>query len=181
MVDQPPKTLQDLVKHVGRYPEDAFLFVREGLAFASERLHGPETEAHRNLHHFLMQNGLDWGDLIAQYHGGDLPEPLREAIETAGGVDKLNRHVSGRDLCWALRDYALHRWGIMARVVLDKWNIRHTRDFGRIVFGFIDFDMMRKQSEDRLEDFEEVFTFREAFDESFRGEAMEDGPEQSDD
>ena len=65
MVDQPAKTLQDLVKHVGRYPEDAFLFVREGLSFASERVHGSETEAHRRLQRTLLEQGLDWADLVA--------------------------------------------------------------------------------------------------------------------
>jgi uncharacterized repeat protein (TIGR04138 family) len=168
MVNEPPKSLQDLVNHVGRYPEDAFLFVREGLSHTAEALHGPETEAHRLLHAFLLQHELDWADLIEMYHASSLPEPVVEAIGEAGGCDKLDRHVSGRELCWGLRDYALERWGPLARVVLEKWNIRRTDDFGRIVFGFIAMDMMRKQDSDSLEDFKEVYTFDEAFDEPFR-------------
>lgn len=164
MVDQPSKTLQDLVRHVGKYPEQAYLFVREGLGFAADQIHGPETEAHKHLHHFLLKQDLDWNDLIAMYHAGELPEPVMGEIESAGGCDKLNRHVGGRELCWSLRDYALQRWGLMARVVLEDWNIRQTRDLGCIVFGFIDFDMMRKQPEDTLEDFDDVFSFDEAFD-----------------
>lgn len=163
MVDDPAKSLPDLVRNLERYPEEAFLFVREGLSFAAENLHGPETEAHRLLQHFLAKNDLDWDDLIAHYHSGKLPEPVIEAIEAAGGVEKLNRHVSGRELCWGLRDYALKRWGALAPVVLDTWNIRTTTDFGRIVFGFIEFDMMRKQDDDRLEDFADVYNFSDAF------------------
>ncbi len=163
MVDQPIKTLHDLVKHVGRYPEDAFLFVREGLSFASERLHGPENDAHRSLQRLLLEKELDWSDLVAMYHTQELPPPILEAIEHAGGVDQLNRHISGRDLCWALRDFALERWGMLAPIVLDSWNIRTTSDFGAIVFGFIDFDLMRKQEGDSLEDFEDVYRFDEAF------------------
>ena len=53
MIDDPGKTFQDLVKHVGRYPAEAFFFVREGLGYAAEEVHGPETEAHRVLHRFL--------------------------------------------------------------------------------------------------------------------------------
>jgi uncharacterized repeat protein (TIGR04138 family) len=174
MVDQPSATLADLVKHVGSYPEEAFLFVREGLSFAAEQIHGSETEAHRALQHFLIENNLDWSDLVAHYHTGQLPEPLVEAIESAGGVDKLNRHVSGRDLCWALRDYALKRWGILARTVLESWNIRRSVDFGRIIFGFIHFDMMRKQEGDTIDDFNDVYSFDEAFDQplqkGFQGE-----------
>lgn len=170
MVDQPSRTLQDLVNHVGRYPEDAFLFVRDGLSYASERLHGEETEAHQRLQRLLLEQGLDWPDLIALYHSGQLPEPVVELIEEAGGVDRLNRHVSGRELCWALRDYALERWGLLAPVVLRSWNIRSTRDFGHIVFGFIDFDLMRKQDGDSIEDFDDVFNFDEAFGGTFRNE-----------
>ena len=164
MVEESTKTLQELVQHVGRYPEEAFLFVREALSFAADKIHGAETEAHRNLHHFLLQYDMDWPDLVAKYHAGELPEPVSAAIEAAGGCDKLNRHVSGRELCWAIRDYALNRWGIMARTVLESWNIQNTNDFGRIVFGFIDFDMMRTHSEDRIEDFDDVYRFDEAFD-----------------
>ena len=174
MVDQPARTLQDLVKHVGRYPEDAFLFVREGLSFASERVHGEETDAHRQLQRYLLEQDLDWADLAALYHTGQLPAPLVEAVDEAGGIEKLNRHVSGRDLCWALRDFALQRWGLLAPVVLESWNIRRTRDFGQIVFGFIDFDLMRKQDGDSIDDFEEVYTFEEAFVAMFRGEYEED-------
>jgi len=165
VVDQPAKSLHDLVRHVGRYPEQAYHFVREGLSFAADQIHGPETDAHRRLHHFLLTRELDWNDLVAMYHAGELPKPVMAAIDAAGGCDKLNRHVSGRELCWALREYALQRWGIMARVVLESWNVRQTADLGRIVFGFIDFDMMRKQPEDTIEDFQDVFTFDDAFDE----------------
>ncbi len=168
MVDAPAKTLQDLVTHVGRYPEEAFLFVREGLSHAAERIHGPETEAHRALHHFLAENDLDWNDLVVLLHSGKLPAPLVEAIEAAGGCEKLNRHITGRQLCWGLRDLALNRWGMLARTVLESWNIRGTRDFGRIVFGFIELDMMRKQQDDRVEDFDDVFDFRDAFDRALR-------------
>ncbi len=164
MVDQPAKTLHDLVSHLGKYPEQAYLFVREGLSFAADQIHGPETEAHRDLHHFLLKKDLDWNDLISKYHSGELPDQVIAAIDAAGGCDQLNRHVSGRELCWALRDYALKRWGLLARVVLESWNVRATNDLGSIVFGFIDFDMMRKQPEDTMEDFDSIFSFDDAFD-----------------
>ena len=167
MVEEPVKTLREMVKQVGRYPEDAFLFVREGLAFAADTIHGTESEAHRALQEFLAEQDLDWDDLIAQYHASALPEAVVEAIDAVGGCDKLNRHVGGREFCWALRDYAVNRWGILARTVLENWRITNTKDFGRIVFGFIDYDLMRKQANDRLEDFENVFSFDEAFDTSF--------------
>ena len=55
-------------------------------------------------------------------------------------------------------------------MVLESWNIKGTDDFGRIVFGFIDFDMMRRQDGDSPDDFKEVYDFVEAFDEPFQGD-----------
>ena len=176
MVDQTGPTLQDLVSHVGKYPESAFLFVREGLSFAADQVHGEETEPHRALQHFLLQHDIDWSDLVGKYHAGELPESVIEAIDAAGGCENLNRHVGGRELCWALRDFALLRWGLLARVVLESWRIRSSHDFGRIVFGFIDFDMMRKQDDDTIEDFSEVYGFDSAFDEPFRDGLPESAP-----
>lgn len=166
MVEEPAKTLRDIVDHVGRYPEEAFLFVRDGLAFAAEHLHGPESDAHAALQEYLAEHELDWDDLIARYHTDDLPDGVVEAIDAVGGCDKLNRHVSGREFCWALRDYALKRWGLLAQTVLENWRINDTSDFGRIVFGFIDLDMMRRESNDRVEDFENVYDFDEVFEPS---------------
>lgn len=170
MADERGKTVEDLVRHVGRFPEQAFLFVREGLSFAAQQIHGEETEAQRLLQQHLAANHLDWDEIAALYHAGELPDELMKTIEGAGGCDSLNRHVSGRDLCGALRDYALRRWGMLARAVLESWNIRSTSDFGAIVFGFIDLGLMQKQSEDRIEDFDDVFSFAEAFDEPYRGD-----------
>jgi len=157
-------TLNELVQHVGNYPESAFLFVREGLCTTAERLHGPETDAHRRLQQHLIENQLDWTDIVAAYNEGTLPKQLRRAVDSAGGCEKLDRHITGRQLCWGLRDHALQRWGLLARTVLETWNIRSTDDFGRIVFGFIDMDLMRKKPDDRPDDFHDVYKFDEAFE-----------------
>lgn len=180
MKDEPAKTLQDLVKHVGRYPDQAFLFIREGLSHASEEIHGCETDAHRVLYAYLAKHELDWSELAARYHRNELSEDIVDAVDAVGGCEKLNRHVSGRELCWGLRSYALKRWGMMARTVLETWNLKSTSDFGRIVFGFIDLNIMQKQAEDRVEDFENVYSFEEAFDEPFRMTSSDDGDEDVD-
>jgi uncharacterized repeat protein (TIGR04138 family) len=160
--------LQELVDHLGCYPPDAFLFIREGLAFAVEKAHGPETKAHRAIYEYMSESGMDCYELAALYRAGRLTKEVTSAIHAAGGVEKLNRHVSGRQLCWGLREYALKRWGMLARSVLGAWNITTTLDFGRIVFGFIDLSLMQKQPQDTMEDFHAVYDFEEAFDEVFR-------------
>jgi uncharacterized repeat protein (TIGR04138 family) len=73
------------------------------------------------------------------------------------------RHVSGQQLCLGLRALALEFWGPLAPVVLNAWNIRTTRDFGEMVFLLVELGLMGKQDSDRIEDFDDVYDFREAF------------------
>jgi len=75
-----------------------------------------------------------------------------------------SRHISGQQLCEGLREYALSRWGLMARTVLARWGITATYDFGRIVFALIDAGFMQKTDHDNIDDFRNVFDFRTAFD-----------------
>lgn len=75
-----------------------------------------------------------------------------------------SRHVSGQQLCLGLRDFAIGQYGMLARTVLNRWGIRRTDDFGKIVFAMIDLRIMRKSDEDSMEDFRGVYDFGEAFD-----------------
>jgi uncharacterized repeat protein (TIGR04138 family) len=79
-----------------------------------------------------------------------------------------SRHVSGPQLCEGLREFALLEWGMLARTVLQRWNIRRTLDFGRIVFALVDNGWMSKTDEDDVEDFRDVFDFTDAFDAQYR-------------
>lgn len=78
-------------------------------------------------------------------------------------AEGLSMHVSGRDLCLGMRDLAIQMYGLLARRVLEHWNIHRTDDFGRIVFTMIDAGLMHRQDEDRLDDFFGIYTFDEAF------------------
>lgn len=77
------------------------------------------------------------------------------------------RHVSGRQLAVGLRDYAHAAYGLMARPVLAKWGIHSTLDFGRIVFAMVEAGFLRKQQEDSLEDFRDVYDFKSDFDAAY--------------
>ena len=78
-----------------------------------------------------------------------------------------SRHVSGQQLCEGLREFAFRQWGMLARVVLERWGINATIDFGRIVFTLIEAGQMQKTPEDTLDDFRDVYDFR-AFDTGYR-------------
>jgi uncharacterized repeat protein (TIGR04138 family) len=73
------------------------------------------------------------------------------------------RHISGQQLCLGLRDFAIEKYGMLARDVLAHWNVDRTDDFGRIVFAMINEGIMSKNDEDSIEDFRAVFDFDEAF------------------
>lgn len=73
------------------------------------------------------------------------------------------RHVSGRELCEGMRDYALEQFGPMARTVLEHWGIRRTGDFGKVVFLLIEAGLLRKTEEDSIHDFDNIYDFSQAF------------------
>lgn len=105
---------------------------------------------------FFVQRGLDY--TVRRLHG-EPPE------NRAADPRDVSRHVSGEQLCHGLRDFALEEYGLLARTVLRRWNIRACEDFGRIVFAMVDSGLMHKTDDDRVEDFIGVFDFAHAFGE----------------
>ena len=118
------KTLEQVVAECGRYPMEAFDFVRHGLNHTVRKIHGD--------------------------------------VEREGKPEE-SCHVSGQQLSWGLRDYAVEKYGLLACAVLTHWGIVRTNDFGRIVFAMVDNKLMQKTEEDDVRDFHNVFEFAEAF------------------
>ena len=85
------------------------------------------------------------------------------ALEFAQTRLPARRHLSGVELAWACRDFALAQFGMLAAAVLTHWGVRTTEDFGHIVFMLIDVGLLARQPTDRLEDFEGVYDFAEVF------------------
>lgn len=93
---------------------------------------------------------------------------LRDALdETIKALQKGRtrevQHVTGRELCHGFRKYALEQFGPMVPTILDDWGIHTTRDLGEMVFNLIALDVLNRSEEDRVEDFDDVFDFHEAF------------------
>jgi len=132
------RELSELLEEDNRYQVAAYEFVFNALAYAQSVLH----------------------------MGTETPsEPSGEEEEEA---DEPQQHVSGQELCEAIRQYALHQFGYMAKTVLNSWGVRATGDFGEIVFNLIRFGRMRKTQHDRREDFEDVYDFEVAFEQEFK-------------
>src|SRR6266404_7956121 len=71
------------------------------------------------------------------------------------------QHVTGKELLDAFRQLALKKFGKQAKAVLGSWKIHRTEDFGEIVFQMIDAGILRKQSDDTKEEFQNGFNFEE--------------------
>ncbi len=77
-------------------------------------------------------------------------------------------HLTGQQLCEAIRQYALEQYGLMTKVVFSNWGIHSTSDFGAIVYNLIDIGLMKKSETDRREDFDDVYDFDTAFKQEFK-------------
>jgi uncharacterized repeat protein (TIGR04138 family) len=76
-------------------------------------------------------------------------------------------HVTGQQLCWALKELAHQQYGLLAKLVLASWGVHSTSDFGAIVFNLIRIGKMAKSNNDRREDFDNVYDFEETLVRAF--------------
>jgi uncharacterized repeat protein (TIGR04138 family) len=87
--------------------------------------------------------------------------------EEAEPEGKAEHHLTGQQLCQAIREFAQEQYGFMAKTVLNSWGIYTTSDFGEIVYNLIRIREMRKSKSDRREDFNDQFDFESAFEPRF--------------
>ncbi len=167
-----------------RYPVDAFDFLHKGLDYTVRKKHGPPNERLRWIYRWLEKNEMDPGELIESLKAGQVPVQIRDQIRELGGpeaaIEDLNRHVAGPDLCWGLRDLAIQRWGFLAPTVLRRWGITSTRDFGRMVFTLVENNLLQKQTDDCMDDFDGIYDFNAAFNHERKGDigAASDDPDE---
>lgn len=82
-----------------------------------------------------------------------------------GFLPEQSRGVSDHLLCWRLHDRAFVDYGEHAREKLAEWNVRSTKDFGKIVYGLVGIGLIGMEKQDSEQDFMDVFDFRDAFHE----------------
>ena len=80
------------------------------------------------------------------------------------------RHISGQELATGLARLATQRWGRLAKMVLNRWSVKTTRDMGEIVYLMISHNWMSAQDSDTIEDFDDVFDFEDVFEKRYRHE-----------
>lgn len=109
------------------------------------------------------------------------PYDERAFIFMLGSIEFLQarlperRHVTGSELTLACRDYAREQYGLLARSVLEHWGVRGTEDFGRIVFALVEVGLLITQPGDRVEDFQGLYAFEQAFDQGYEWQGVPRG------
>lgn len=84
------------------------------------------------------------------------------------GEGTEERHLTGQQLCEAIRQFALEQYGYMAKTVLNSWGIHSTGDIGDIVYNLIGIGAMKKSANDHREDFDDVYRFENVFELQFQ-------------
>ncbi len=117
-------------------------------------------------------------DVLAKIRAHDARYHARAYLFVLASVEFLQgrlpyrRHVTGGELAWACRDFALQQYGLLARPVLGWWGLRKTEDFGNIVFTLVEVGLLMTQPGDRVEDFAGVYDFAEAFSAAYVWEGV---------
>ena len=90
-------------------------------------------------------------------------EFLRDALAHAQAIHRREGHVTAGELLEGIRQHALQEYGPMTFLLLSEWGIHSCADFGNLVFNLIDAGLLRRQAQDRIEDFSPGFDFHDAF------------------
>jgi len=109
---------------------------------------------------------------IAQEDGRFSPQAIKFVYEGLGYTVKKHTaepsHISGQKLCEGLKEMAVKKYGRLAMLVLNRWKIKSTHDFGEIVYLMIKHKWMSAQPTDTLEDFDDVYDFKTVFKDQFK-------------
>lgn len=134
-----PPRFRRLLERDPRFRWEAYQFVQESLVYAQQELRMGKMR------------------------------PTETATPAQGKEEEtVDTHLTGQELCEALRRRAIDQFGYLAKSVLNCWGVRTTGDFGDIVYNLIDIECLRKSKGDRREDFDDVYEFDEVFRQDFR-------------
>jgi uncharacterized repeat protein (TIGR04138 family) len=103
----------------------------------------------------------------------DALDHTRQMLEREGKLEKSRdnacpeKHVTAQELLEGIRELALKNFGPMAITVFDAWGIHECQDFGDIVFIMVDKHLLKKTEKDSRADFNEGYTFFDAFRKPF--------------
>ncbi|MEO8192210.1 MAG: Minf_1886 family protein [Gemmatimonadales bacterium] len=89
------------------------------------------------------------------------------ALEYSQSKLESRRHISAAELATSCRELTLERFGLMGRMVLERWGIRATSDLGEIVFTLVELGFLVKQPNDSKEEFAGLYDFTAVFERDY--------------
>ena len=89
------------------------------------------------------------------------------ALEFQQGRMDERRHLTGRELAGAVRDLALEKFGVMARMVLEHWGVKGSADIGDVVFTLVECSLLQALPTDTRDDFVDAVDFDRAFERDY--------------
>ncbi len=130
--------LSKLLESDKRYKKAAYEFVLDCLKYANDVLEMGKTNT------------------AAADHDEDDEPPL-----------EAENHITPRELCRAVKVYAVNQYGLMAKATLNNWGIHSTEDIGQIVCSLVKCGALFADENDDIKQFDNLFDFDDAFDEQF--------------
>jgi len=158
-------SIAQLLKDDPRYRLEAYQFMRDALAYGQNMLDMGQPSG--------GEEGISPGVPPAIDPETADVDPDWEAAEAASeSPDQweppVEHHLTGQQLCEAIRRYALEQYGYMAKIVLNNWGLHTTGDFGEVVYNLIRIGLMKKSESDIRDDFNDVYDFEDAFQQQFK-------------
>jgi uncharacterized repeat protein (TIGR04138 family) len=102
--------------------------------------------------------------MILDYTVRNLHERVRlRANNEEVAFPSATGHVTGAQLSEGFREYILEEFGPFSREILEDLRIYATIDIGNMVYNLISVGCFGKTDEDKLEDFDNVYNFYDAF------------------
>src|SRR6478672_1030646 len=74
----------------------------------------------------FVRDGLAYAQEVLNF--GEKKTTSEEAEEKP----RVEQHLTGQQLCEAIRQYAVAQYGLMAKTVLNSWGLQSTSDFGEV-------------------------------------------------
>jgi uncharacterized repeat protein (TIGR04138 family) len=76
-------------------------------------------------------------------------------------MKKPKQHLTGRQLALSTFAYCLHRYGGLSKMVWENLGMASSEDLGQIVFHLVEEGLIGRQEQDRVEDFDQIYTIND--------------------
>ncbi|MCL6465510.1 MAG: hypothetical protein K6T77_01995 [candidate division WOR-3 bacterium] len=88
---------------------------------------------------------------------------INDGLQYTYKMTGRKEHITPAELLEGIRRLMVERYGPLAKMVLNSWNIFTTDDIGQVVFNLLEAGLLVKTAFGRLEDYHAVYDFDRAF------------------